>query len=124
MCGRRFAGRSTAWPGDGSKPQAIRRAATTDQRLTVRGSATKCRPVAESETRVVGAAQSRAVRADELRVRVEAAQQRAGAAEAAAEAAQIGLAEAEADTAELRQAEAARQGRGRLARLRAAWRGG
>ena len=38
-------------------------------------------------------------------------------------AAQIGQAEAEADAAELRQAEAARKGRGRLARLRAAWRG-
>jgi hypothetical protein len=40
------------------------------------------------------------------------------------EAAQIAQAEAEADAAELRQAEAARQGRGRWARLRAAWRGG
>ena len=33
-------------------------------------------------------------------------------------------AEAEADAAELRHAEAAQQGRGRWARLRAAWQGG
>lgn len=39
------------------------------------------------------------------------------------EAAQIALSEAEADAAELRQAEDARKGRGRWARLRGAWRG-
>ena len=39
------------------------------------------------------------------------------------EAAQIGLSEAQADAAELRQAEVARKGRGRWARLRLAWRG-
>ena len=39
------------------------------------------------------------------------------------EAAQMARAEAEADAVELLQADAARRGRGRLARLRAAWRG-
>ena len=39
------------------------------------------------------------------------------------EAAQIALGEAQVDVAELKQAEAARAGKGRLARLRAAWRG-
>jgi hypothetical protein len=39
------------------------------------------------------------------------------------QAAQIAQAEAEADAEELRQADAVRRGRGRLARLRAAWRG-
>jgi hypothetical protein len=39
------------------------------------------------------------------------------------EAAQMALSEAQADAAELRQAEAARAGKGRLARLRQAWRG-
>ncbi len=69
-------------------------------------------------------------RAGELRDRLDgllhdldSAQRQAREAQAAAEAAQIGLAEAEADVAELRQAEAGRKGRGRLARLRAAWRG-
>ena len=41
----------------------------------------------------------------------------------ALEAAEIAQREAEADAAELRQAEATRQGRGRWARLRQAWRG-
>jgi hypothetical protein len=39
------------------------------------------------------------------------------------EAEQMARAEAEADAVELLQADAARRGRGRLARLRAAWRG-
>jgi hypothetical protein len=69
-------------------------------------------------------------RADSLQIRLDGllhdldtAHQQAREAQVAAEAAQIGQAEAEADTAELRQAEAVRKGRGRLARLRAAWRG-
>jgi hypothetical protein len=61
--------------------------------------------------------------ADELRGRVEAAQQLAREAGRSVEAAQMAQAEAEADAAELRQAEAARKGRGVVARLRAAWRG-
>jgi hypothetical protein len=61
--------------------------------------------------------------ADELRGQLETARQLASAAETAAEAAQIAQSEAEADAAELRQADAARKGRGRMARLRAAWRG-
>jgi hypothetical protein len=60
---------------------------------------------------------------DELRDRLEVAQRLARDAEAAAEAAQIAQAKAETDTTELRQADATRKGRGRLARLRAAWRG-
>ena len=52
-----------------------------------------------------------------------AARDQAEAASAEAAAAQMAQAEAEADAAELRQAEASRKGRGRLARLRAAWRG-
>jgi hypothetical protein len=69
-------------------------------------------------------------RGDELRYRLDgllhdldSAQRQARDAQAAAEAAQIAQAEAEADTTELRLADAARKGRGRLARLRAAWRG-
>jgi signal transduction histidine kinase len=58
---------------------------------------------------VQGAADRSEAEADELRRQ--------------AEAAQIAQAEAEADAEELRQAEAVRQGRGVLARLRAAWRG-
>jgi hypothetical protein len=61
--------------------------------------------------------------ADELRSRVEAAQRLAREAGRSVEAAQMAQAEAEADAAELRQAEAARKGRGVLARLRAALRG-
>ena len=62
-------------------------------------------------------------RADELSGRLDTAQHLAREAAAAAEAAQLAQAEAEADAAELRQEDAARKGRGRLARLRAAWRG-
>lgn len=79
-------------------------------------------------------------RADELRDRLDnlgtkltdaqaelaAAQVEADAAaelRPALEIAQIAQGEAEADAAELRQAEAIRQGRGRWARLRQAWRG-
>jgi hypothetical protein len=52
-----------------------------------------------------------------------AAQDQAEAVCAQAAVAQMAQAEAEADAAELRQAEASRKDRGRLARLRAAWRG-
>jgi hypothetical protein len=69
-------------------------------------------------------------RAHELANRMFVVQGAADRAEAEAgdlrrqvEAAQIAQAEAEADAAELRQAATARRGRGRLARLRAAWRG-
>ena len=56
---------------------------------------------------VQGAADRAEAEADELRPQAEAAL----------------IAQAEADAEELRQADAARRGRGRLARLRAAWRG-
>lgn len=58
--------------------------------------------------------------ATSLRAELDAARQEA---QAAAEAAESARAEAEVDAAERQQAEAARKGRGRLARLRAAWRG-
>jgi hypothetical protein len=70
-------------------------------------------------------------RAHELANQLMAVQAAADRAEAEAdelrrqaEAAQIAQAEAEADAEELRQAEATRKGRGVLARLRGAWRGG
>jgi hypothetical protein len=53
----------------------------------------------------------------------EAAETRTDELRRELEASQIAQGEAEADAAELRQAEDARKGRGRLARLRAAWRG-
>ena len=62
-------------------------------------------------------------RLDSVRADLDAAQQQAREAQVAAESAQIAQAVSEADAAELRQADAERRGRGRLARLRAAWRG-
>jgi hypothetical protein len=86
-----------------------------------------------AETRADHAEQGREAereRAHELANRMLVAQGAADRAEAEAgelrrqaEAAQAARAEAEANAEELRQAEAVRQGRGRLARLRAAWRG-
>ena len=49
-----FAARSSTWPGDGSIAQAFAGAATMDQRLTPRGSATTLPPIALGEhTRVL-----------------------------------------------------------------------
>jgi colicin import membrane protein len=59
----------------------------------------------------------------DAQVELAAAMDRTDRATAELETAQIALGEARADAAELRQAEEARKGRGRLARLRAAWRG-
>jgi hypothetical protein len=74
---------------------------------------------------------SRAKLADEVRDQLESARQQVREATAAAmglrnelAAAQVTQAEAEAAAAELRQADAARKSRGRLVRLRSAWRGG
>jgi hypothetical protein len=58
------------------------------------------------------------------RVRANREQQRADSAEARAERAEQRAERAEGDAEALRQAEADRQGRGRWARIKAAWRGG
>jgi hypothetical protein len=86
-----------------------------------------------AETRAYEADQGRDLAntlADEVRNQLESARQQAREAAAAAmglrnelRAAQIAQAGAEADAAKLRQADAARKSRGRLVRLRSAWRG-
>jgi chromosome segregation ATPase len=60
---------------------------------------------------------------DRAQAELATTQDQAEAARREWEAAQIAQGEAEADAAELRQADAARRSLGRLARLRAAWRG-
>ena len=59
----------------------------------------------------------------DLQAELAAAMEVADRSSSELQAAQIAASEAQADAAELRQAEAARAGQGRLARLRAAWRG-
>ena len=89
---------------DADRRQAAMRADIAD---SDRRQADADRRTAEARAHEAEQGRERAVAlADELRDRVEVAQQRARAAEAAAEAAQIAQAEAEADAAELRQADA------------------
>ena len=86
-----------------------------------------------AETRAYEAEQGRDLAnmlADEVRNQLESARKQAREAATAAmglrtelRAVQVTQAEAEADAAELRQADAARKSRGRLVRLRSAWRG-
>jgi hypothetical protein len=81
----------------------------------------------EQANRRADMAEGRAERAEDqatkLRERLDAAEAHARNAEQAAEQARQHVREAEDAIAELRQADVARRGQGRLARLRAAWRG-